>query len=68
MLQIAKTLNYFHNRAIILLYFSVETLFIKEKNVIFFSDWSLARTVESQDKINPLYLVNNFEGISNELR
>lgn len=47
MLQLVKALNYIHTRSIIFLYLSVENIFIKERNVIFFSDWALARTADS---------------------
>lgn len=56
MLQIAKALNYFHIRSIILVYISTSNVFVKDKNVVFFSDWALARTVETQDKIDPKFL------------
>jgi tRNA A-37 threonylcarbamoyl transferase component Bud32 len=63
MLQIAKAVNYFHTRAIILLYLSTTNIYVKEKNGIFFSDWALARTVETQDKINSLFLNNKYESL-----
>lgn len=67
MLQIAKTLNYFHTRSIILLYLSTANIYVKDKNTVFFSDWTLARTVESQEKINPIFITDKYENIGTEL-
>lgn len=67
MLQLAKVLNYFHTRAIIFLYLSVENIFIKERNVIFFSDWALARTADSQEKMDAAFFSSRYENLPKEL-
>lgn len=64
MLQIAKALNYLHLRSIILVYLSTSNVFLKDKNTVFFSDWTLAHTVEAHDKIDPMFLGGGYESLS----
>ena len=67
MLQLAKALSYFHNRDIIFLYISCENVFIKERNVIFFSDWALPRTPDSQEKNDAAFFSSRYENLPMEL-
>jgi len=45
--SIAKTLQTLHSKNIILLALSWENIYPREKNEIFFGDWSIARLSES---------------------
>lgn len=67
MLQLGKALSYFHTRAIVFLYLSCENVFIKERNVIFFSDWALAHTADSQEKIDAAFFSSRYENLPVEL-
>jgi serine/threonine protein kinase len=67
MLTLARALNYMHARSIILLNINISNLFLKDKNTVFFGDWSLARTVETHEKINNSFFTNSYEGLAKEL-
>jgi len=64
MLQIAKTLQYFHNCKIVMLSLSLSNIYPQEKKPIFFADWSLAHTLEEDDKVDATFLNNKFEFIA----
>lgn len=57
---IAKTLQTLHSKNVILLALSWDNIYLKDKNQVFFGDWSLANMDDSTNKIDPNFIKNKY--------
>lgn len=67
MLAVAKGLSVLHARSVLLLNLSVYNVFLKDKNTAFFGDWSMARTIETQEKVDCSLLNGSNSHLAKEL-
>lgn len=67
MLALARSLSVLHARSVLLLNLSVYNVFLKDKNSAFFGDWSMARTIETQEKVDCRFLTGSNSNLAKEL-